>query len=51
MRDYTKEAFACLYGLIRAVEKEADVTRKLVATMTSLLVLGFVRLIGTSPSA
>jgi len=39
----TKFAFACLHGLIRAVEKETGKIGKAVAALTSLLVLGFAR--------
>ncbi len=39
-----EHAIACLQGLIRAVEKEAGVLRRAVATVTSLIVLGMVRL-------
>ncbi len=35
----TRTASACLYGLIRAVEKEAGTVRKLVAAATSALAL------------
>jgi len=35
----TKQAFACLHGLIQAVEKEAGKFSKFVAAATSLLVL------------
>jgi four helix bundle protein len=35
----TKETLACLHGLTKAVEKEAGVTRKIVATVTSLLMM------------
>ena len=38
-----KQTFACLHGLIRAVEKEAGIGRKIVATLTSLLVIGLAR--------
>lgn len=37
----TKLVFGCLHGLIKAVEKEAGKLGKVVATLTSLLVLGF----------
>jgi four helix bundle protein len=37
----SRSAFACLHGLIRAVEKEAGTVRKLAAAVTSALVLGF----------
>jgi four helix bundle protein len=43
LREQTKRTFACLHGLIRAVEKEAGKLGKIVATMTSLLVLGLAR--------
>jgi hypothetical protein len=36
----TKQTFACLHGLIKAVEKESGKFAKMVATITSLLVLG-----------
>src|SRR5256886_8835024 len=36
----TKITFACLHGLIRAVEKETSKLSKLAAAVTSLLVLG-----------
>jgi len=39
----TKQTFACLHGLIRAVEQEAGKFAKVVATVTSLLVLGLAR--------
>src|SRR6266545_2582915 len=39
----TKQVFGCLHGLIRAVEKEAGKITKVVAALTSLLVLGFAR--------
>jgi four helix bundle protein len=50
LRDQTKIAFACLHGLIRAVEKEAGKLSKVVATITSLIVIGIVRWSG-SPSS
>jgi hypothetical protein len=37
----TRQTFACLHGLIKTVEKEAGKFSKMVATITSLLVLGF----------
>jgi hypothetical protein len=37
----TKSAFGCLHGLIKSVEKEAGRFGKVVATITSLLVIGF----------
>jgi four helix bundle protein len=36
----TKQTFACLHGLIKAVEKETGKFAKMVATITSLVVLG-----------
>lgn len=42
----TKQTFACLHGLIKAVEKEAGKFGKLVATVTSLLVLCLARHFG-----
>jgi four helix bundle protein len=36
-----KRVFGCLHGLIQAVEKEAGKLGKVVAAVTSLLVLGF----------
>jgi four helix bundle protein len=43
LREQTKIAFACLHGLIRAVEKEAGKLSKVVATVTSLVVIGLMR--------
>jgi four helix bundle protein len=40
----SRQTFACLHGLIQAVEKEAGKFPKIVATTASLLVLGFIRL-------
>ena len=40
----TRQTFACLHGLIKAVEKEAGKFPKAVATITSLLVIGCARL-------
>ncbi|MBA3832905.1 MAG: four helix bundle protein [Chthoniobacterales bacterium] len=40
LRGQTKQVFACLHGLIKAVEKEAGKLAKLVATVTSLFVIG-----------
>ena len=37
----TKQAFACLHGLIRAVEKESGKLAKITSAISSLLVLGF----------
>jgi four helix bundle protein len=36
----TKQTFACLHGLIQVVEKEAGKLSKVVATITSLFVIG-----------
>jgi four helix bundle protein len=36
----TKQTFACLHGLIKVVEKESGKFAKVVALLTSLLVLG-----------
>jgi len=36
----TKQTFACLHGLIKAVEKESGKFAKTIAVLTSLLVLG-----------
>ena len=38
-----RQAFACLYGLIRAVAKDAGKIARFAATITSLLVLGLGR--------
>ena len=40
LREQTKMAFACLHGLIRAVEKEAGKLSKVIASVTSLIVIG-----------
>jgi len=39
----TRQTFACLHGLIKAVEREAGKFNKMIATVTSLLVLGMAR--------
>lgn len=39
----TKLVFGCLHGLIKSVEKEAGRVTKVVATVTSLLVVGLAR--------
>ncbi len=44
LHDQTRRAFACLHGLIQPVEKEAGTARKIIATMTSWLVIGIARL-------
>lgn len=43
LREQTKIAFACLHGLIRAVEKEAGKLARTVATITSLVAIGLIR--------
>ena len=43
LREQTKFVFACLHGLIRAVEKEAGKLSKVIATVTSLIVIGLMR--------
>ncbi len=43
LHEQTKLAFGYLHGLIKAVEKEAGKTAKIVAAITSLLVLGLAR--------
>jgi four helix bundle protein len=61
LREQTKFAFACLHGLIRAVEKEAasgsvestarrGKLSKVVATVTSLIVIGLMRWSGSQLS-
>ena len=39
----TRRTFACLHGLIKAVERETGKFGKMVATITSFLVLGLAR--------
>jgi len=46
----TKLTFACLHGLIQAVEKEAGRLGKLVATATSLIAIGVMRWSGSQLS-
>ena len=41
LHEQTKLAFGCLHGLIQAVEKEVGKLSKVVAGITSLLVIGF----------
>jgi len=50
LREQTKLAFACLHVLIPAVEKEAGKFSKVVATVTSLIVLSAVRWSGSQLS-
>ncbi len=42
----TKRVFGCLHALILVVEKEAGKLKKVLATATSLLVLGFAHVLG-----
>ena len=46
LRNQSRQAFACLHGLIQAVEKETSKLSKLAAAVTSLLVLGLARFMG-----
>ena len=43
LQQQTKLTFGCLHGLIKAVEKEAGKLSKLLATATSLIVIGLMR--------
>lgn len=43
LQEQTKITFACLHGLIRAVEKEAGKLSKVIASVTSLIVIGLMR--------
>ena len=43
MHGQTKLAFACLHGLIKAVEKDVGKVTKIVATITSLFVISLAR--------
>jgi four helix bundle protein len=43
LHQQTKVTFACLHGLIRAVEKEAGKLPKFIATVTSLIAIGLMR--------
>jgi len=43
LREQTKMTFGCLHGLIKAVEREAGKISKVVATITSLVVIGLIR--------
>ena len=45
MHGQTKQVFACLHGLIRAVEKETDKFAKVGAALTSMFVICLARLI------
>ncbi|HMC25938.1 MAG TPA: four helix bundle protein [Candidatus Udaeobacter sp.] len=51
LQQQTKATFACLHGLIRAVEKEAGKLSKVVASITSLIVIGLIRWSGGQLSA
>lgn len=44
-----RQAFACLHGLIQAVEKDAGKLSKFAATITSLVVLGMMRVVSGRP--
>lgn len=46
----TKVTFACLHGLIQAVEKEAGKLGKIIATVTSLVVIGLMHWSGGQSS-
>jgi hypothetical protein len=46
-----RQRFACLHGLIRVVEKEAGKLSKVVATITSLIVIGLMHCSGGQLSA
>jgi len=39
-----RQTFACLHGLIKAVEKDVGTLSKLAATLTSLVVIGLMRI-------
>jgi four helix bundle protein len=43
VHEQTKTTFACLHGLIRAVEKETGKLSKVVASVTSLIAIGLMR--------
>ncbi len=51
LQQHTKATFACLHGLIRAVEKEAGKLSKVVASITSLIVIALIRWSGGQLSA
>src|SRR5438045_8414170 len=51
LQQQTKATFACLHGLIRAVEKEAGKLSKVVASITSLIVIALIRWSGAQFSA
>jgi four helix bundle protein len=43
LRDQSRQAFACLHGLIQAVEKQSGKLTRIAATVTSFLVLSLSR--------
>jgi four helix bundle protein len=47
LHEQTKFIFGCLHGLIRSVEKEAGKLSKVIATVTSLFVIGILRWSGS----
>jgi four helix bundle protein len=49
LTEQNRRAFACLQGLIRAVETEIGKFAKLAATLTSLIVVGLSRFAAPSP--
>jgi four helix bundle protein len=49
LHDQTKRAFACLHGLVQAVEQEAGMARRIIATITSLVTIGVARVTAGSP--
>ena len=46
LHSQTKQEFACLHGLIQAVEKESGKLSKFAAAVTSLLAMSVARLVG-----
>ena len=51
LHEQTKFVFACLHGLIQAVEKETGKLGKVIATITSLVVISLARWSGGQWSA
>jgi four helix bundle protein len=51
LRSQSRQTFACLHGLIQAVEKEAGKISTFATTITTLLVLGLVRVSTCHPFA
>src|SRR5437773_11375343 len=47
LHSQTKQTFACLHGLIQAVERESGKLAKVAAVITSLLVLSLARLVSS----